>query len=252
MRDPWLQTLSEDLASAVQTPDRPRRRVGDPHPSAATRNRTQVRSTVSAQPTDANADDLKRARDELLKTLTLMKRARFNAWKRLRDKHDAGQIVFALSGIYGFLIPIFTLQFQGLLGTFTANLFGFIAAVATGLSFVVAFLYQQQNYQKRAEQFHDCGLALNRLRYRVRTDPSPSREALLDYHDDYHRILADSENHGDIDYERAILGRPQIAADRRRANVLSLRLMVQTYWACTFVLVTPIAVGTAIWVGMGR
>ncbi|MEO0672779.1 MAG: SLATT domain-containing protein, partial [Pseudomonadota bacterium] len=128
----------------------------------------QLRADTSP---DATVHNLDSERTKLLRDWRIVKAARFNAARRLRNKHEAAQLTFALSGIYGFVVPLFTLQFAGELGDLNARLISFVAACAGALSFIIAMHYQWQSFPERAKALHDCALGINDLRKHLKIEP---------------------------------------------------------------------------------
>ncbi|MEL6449603.1 MAG: SLATT domain-containing protein, partial [Pseudomonadota bacterium] len=186
----------------------------------------------------------------LLTNLRIVKRARFNAAKRARAKHEAGQFVLALTFVYGSLVPLFTLQLSAQIGALQANLLSFVAAVASMLSFVVAVHYQQQRLEQAADAFHACGLALNKLRYEIKTAPEPDRATLLGYLERYDATLARCPNHDAVDYDRAVMGDvPDAPLSARIA--LQLRTIAKTYSMALLVIALPPLVGWLIYASLG-
>ncbi|MEO0731144.1 MAG: hypothetical protein AAFY64_12240 [Pseudomonadota bacterium] len=105
--------------------------------------------------------------------------------------------------------------------------------------------------ERTAEDFHACGLALNKLRYELQTDPTPSRDKLLDYLGRYDATLKSCANHDDVDYDRAVLdGTPQ-AALSSRIKVEAQRIM-QTYGVSLVVIAVPPLVGWLVWAFVGK
>ncbi|MEO1206794.1 MAG: SLATT domain-containing protein [Pseudomonadota bacterium] len=184
--------------------------------------------------------DLTKLTDDLLSDTTIMKRARFNAAQRLRKKDEAGQLAFAISGIYGFLVPLFTLQFGDILTPLTANIIGFAAASAGAISFILAMHYQQQRFEQRAEQLHTSGMQLNNMRRALKATHITNAQQLRNFYTHYDAILKLSENHDEIDYA--------MARSPRTGLGLRSRLFVETYAVCLFIWLAPPLIASAIWV----
>lgn len=193
----------------------------------------------------------------LIENCTIMKRALFNASKRLERKHAAGQFTFALSGIYGFLVPLFTLQFEPFLTALGTNIVSFTAATAGAISFVVAMIYQQQNLAGQARTYHDAGLKMNNLRRQLRVTPLTSPAQLRESIEDYDHILVRCHNHDEIDFEFAKLGaRPKtnddgrLVAWRRRRQTLDFRSFFHTYGLLAAVWLIPPLIGVGLWLSL--
>ena len=213
---------------------------------------------AQAVPGLGDPPDWQREYQTLVRNCLIMKSALFNAGKRLERKHTSGQFTFALSGVYGFLVPLFTLQFEPYFPSgLVSHTISFTAATAGAVSFVVAMLYQQQDLTLRARRFYQAGRRMNKLGKDLKvmqvTHPDDLRRMM--HH--YDEILADCENHDEIDYEFARLGyRPR---DNREGRLdcwirerrrLDFRFVFQTYSLIAVVWLVPPTIGLWIWLSL--
>lgn len=192
--------------------------------------------------------------ERLISDCYLMKGTLFNAAKRLERQHAAGQFTFALSGIYGFLVPLFALQFEPFLTALVTNIVSFTAATAGAISFVVAMIYQQRDLGRQARNFHEAGLKMNKLRRNLQGTPLLHPKQLADANHIYDDIFLTCNNHDEIDFEFAKLGPPprndktgalaKWHTSRRRLNV---RFAWQAFSTVAAVWVIPPMVGLGIW-----
>lgn len=199
-------------------------------------------------------EEARRLKRRLMYDWLLVKRARFNASRRLRNRYDAGQFAFAVSGIYGFLVPLFLLQFDEYLSNFAAMVISFVAAVAGALSFTIAMQYQQKDFKVRAGQLHDCALKINELRRHLSATQVASPNELRPFINHYNTLLAACENHDDIDFALARLtdNPKKLEPDELREWkyerwLLKWRLYRQTYTICVVVWMLPLVVGLIVW-----
>jgi len=218
---------------------------------------TAPQAVDSAPSPDHASDAAKAHRDRLLRDWRIVKSARFNAAKRLENKYHAGQFAFAISGIYGFLVPLFTLQFASYVTPFTGSVISFVAAVSGALSFVIAMLYQTQDFKGRAVSLHRCARQINNLSRHLAATTIDQIEHIRPFIQSYDQILAGCENHDEIDYRIARHRRrpkPGSAADTRRWWVqkvwLSARSYVQTYGVCLIVWLAPPLIGLLLWTSL--
>ena len=232
------------------------------------KRRRAARIAATAEPAEANArkgellvdgesvvlDEARRLKARLMNDWQLVKRARFNASRRLRNRYEAGQFAFAVSGIYGFLVPLFLLQFDGYLSNFAAMVISFVAAVAGALSFTVAMQYQQKDFKLRAGQLHDCALKINELRRHLSATQVTDPVELRPFISHYNSILAACENHDDIDFALARLtdNPKKLSPDELRdwkyeRWLLKWRLYRQTYTICVVIWLLPIITGVTVW-----
>ncbi len=247
--------IDEGLARFRRASDAPVRTVAPDNDDAATSHHELEadHQVLRARPRHVSRADrgplsddprLEAEREKLLRDWGLVKAARFYAARRLRNKHEAAQLTFALSGIYGFVVPLFTLQFAGELGDLNARLISFVAACAGALSFIIAMHYQWQSFPERAKALHDCALGINDLRKRLKIESFLSTDVLADYLSRYNDLLQQCENHADIDFQIA-------RADRASGGIglgLQWRKARTTYGLCWIIWAAPVSIGAALWV----
>ena len=219
---------------------------------------TQLIEAPSPDAADAH-NALPAERVALVRNCQIMKSALFNAGKRLERKQAAGQFTFALSGMYGFLVPLFTLQFEPFLTALVTYVVSFTAATAGAVSFVVAMLYQQQDLARRARAFYEAGRQINKLGKDTKIMQHTDCDTLRRCMHHYDEVLANCENHDEIDYEFAMLGyRPRDnkngrldrwISNRRRLDV---RFALQTYSLLTAVWLIPPLIGLGIWLTLAK
>ncbi len=245
IRDQFESSVPDAPGSGTVEPmvrqPRIERRVASDRPDAA----YELRDTTQ------EAEQLKK---KLMSDWRLVKRARFNAAKRVRNRHEAGQFAFAVSGIYGFLVPLFLLQFDSYLTTFAGMVISFVAAVAGALSFTIAIQYQQKDFKGRAAQLHECGRKINNLSRHLSATPISRTEDLRPFIHHYDEILARCENHDEIDFALARLtdnpkklNAQDLAEWKRERWILKFRLYRQTYTVCAIVWLLPLVIGCIIW-----
>lgn len=184
----------------------------------------------------------------------LMKRVLFNASKRNEKKHTAGQLTFATSGIYGFLVPLFTLQFEPFISALLTNIVSFTAVTAGAFAFAVAMIYQQKDFAHQARLFHAAGREMNRFHKKMAAGFATTMEALTGDLESYDRILSMCENHEEIDYQLAKLGPRPKSSDHANLDLwikekrrLDIRLFLHNYTILALVWVAPPAIGFVIW-----
>ncbi|MEL7047534.1 MAG: SLATT domain-containing protein [Pseudomonadota bacterium] len=193
----------------------------------------------TTDPTAAPTPDVEQLRREFLDETRLMKRVRFNASERLRKKHEAGELTFVLCGVFGFLVPFFTLLFSAELSELVTKVVTFTSLTIGLIAYGVTLHYQQQNFKDRAERFHVCGMQINNLRRSIKATKVTRLEQLKTFYGYYDQILRGCENHDDVDYE--------LAKDKSRRSLLKLRLFVATYSLGPLIILIPSAIGFMIW-----
>lgn len=215
--------------------------------------------TERSDPSRNSDASLIRERDKLVRNCRIMKSALFNAGKRLERKRAAGQFTFALSGMYGFLVPLFTLQFEPFLTALVTYVVSFTAATAGAVSFIVAMLYQQQELARRARHFYEAGRQINKLGKDIQVMQSTAPDDLRHCMQKYDEILGQCENHDEIDYEFALLGyRPRDNKNNRldrwivNRRRLDVRFALQTYSLIAAVWLIPPLIGLSIWLTLHK
>ena len=213
----------------------------------------------SPQYVDGPDNTLEAERETLVRNCRLMKSVLFNAGKRLERKHAAGQFTFAVSGIYGFLVPLFTLQFEPFLTALVTYVVSFTAATAGAVSFVVAMLYQQQDLARRARRFYDAGRRINTLGKDVRLLRFSHPDELRRHLHFYDSILDGCENHDEIDFSFARQGtrpkpdeRQRLAQWKSERRRLDIRFGLQTYGLVAVVWLVPPLIGLGIWFALSK
>jgi SMODS and SLOG-associating 2TM effector domain family 5 len=193
-----------------------------------------------------------RACDKYLRDWKLVKRARFNAAKRLERRQSASTLAFALAGVIGFLLPFYVLLFKDALTLHTKNVLDFTAYVTGALSLLVGLIEQAKDYPAKAHRFHQCGRRVNALVRRL-AFASPHDYDLYPLIEQYERALEEcGENHDDIDYDIAT-AQQQLEeaydkeAAKRELKRLKLIESATIYWLYAATWVTPALFGILLW-----
>ncbi|MBI1649346.1 SLATT domain-containing protein [Hyphomicrobium sulfonivorans] len=143
-------------------------------------------------------------RDRYLNNWNVVKRARFNAAKRFERKQDASTLAFALAGVFGFLLPIYTTIFQDSISVHTRNVLDFTGFVTGSLSMVIGLIEQAKDYPAKARRFDECGRKVNSALQRLTLMNGVADRELQPILEEYERALHEcGENHDEIDYEIA-------------------------------------------------
>lgn len=191
-------------------------------------------------------------RDSYLRDWKLVKRARFNAAKRFERKQGASTLAFAIAGLIGFLLPVYTLLFKDALTGHTENVIDFTAYVTGGLSLLIGLIEQAKDYPAKARRFNHCGRRVNSVLRRLAM-PGYQEQDLRPLIEEYERALEEChDNHDDIDHEIAraqqlLDDSPDKDAARRRLSRLKLIERVKIYWLYGATWITPMLVGIVLW-----
>lgn len=132
--------------------------------------------------------------------------ARFESARRMRRCHNASTLCIAMLSleiiVINLLIFIKSLELNDVVITITTVCLSMFVLV---LSLIVSHL----KYEKREEQYNECGLELSNLEKDIKiyiaSGKDISHETLKYYNDKYNSILRKwNLNHSDIDFEWAI------------------------------------------------
>jgi len=179
-------------------------------------------------------------RDRYLNNWNVVKRARFNAAKRFERKQDASTLAFALAGVFGFLLPIYTTIFQDSISVHTRNVLDFTGFVTGSLSMVIGLIEQAKDYPAKARRFDECGRKVNSALQRLTLMNGVADRELQPILEEYERALHEcGENHDEIDYEiaraqQALKSAANQAGQKKKLAALRRREAVQIfglYWA---------------------
>ncbi len=220
------------------------------------------------------ANQLAVIRKRYIRDWTLVKRARFNAAQRLKEKNDASLLAFAIAGVVGFVFPFFTILFAEELSKFTIRTFDFVAYITGGLSLTLGLMDQMRDNGGLAKRFHTCGMEVNKALRQLRNNPAITSEKLDELVRQYERALeACDANHDAIDEELSeaqarirqaerneksfiehggITTVPdsilqELADARKSLNKTKFRLTVQTYRLYYCVWLLPTLIGLLAW-----
>ena len=192
---------------------------------------------------------------------TLVKRARFNASKRLERKQSAGIVTLAIVALYGGLISVFNLMFKHRVGADTRDVLEYVAVVSSWLTLIIGLTEQQKNYGSNARELHDCARDVNDLQKQLAATPIYNEQQLTPFLAHYRAIMEKCRpNHDDIDFSLAEAsvskdrqhhlqqsGEWNAAAQRRTQIWMRIQTWWNTYSFYLAIAITPPLVGFALW-----
>ena len=213
---------------------------------------------VVAGPFPAHQHPLKRKHQE---SWTLVKRARFNASKRLERKQSAGIVTLAVVALYGGLISVFNLMFKHRVGADTRDVLEYVAVVSSWLTLIIGLTEQQKNYGSNARELHDCARDVNDLQKQLAATPVHTEQQLQFFLARYRDIMEKCRpNHDDVDFalaeatlskgEQQTLkqsGQWDEKAQQRRTFWARFHYQLNTYWFYGTIWLAPPLVGVALW-----
>ncbi|MFM9940043.1 MAG: SLATT domain-containing protein [Hyphomicrobiaceae bacterium] len=204
---------------------------------------------------------LQRLKDKHISDWKLVKRARFNAAKRLERKHYAGIVTLAIVALYGGLISVFNLMFKHRVSADLRDVLEYVAVVSSWLTLIIGLTEQQKNHSANARELHDCGQAVNDLQKQLSAAPIASERDFAPYLGHYRAIMERCRpNHDDVDYrlaevtpsreERQALqerGEWDDSRLRRERRWAQMRYDINTYLFYASIWFTPALVGMVLW-----
>lgn len=160
---------------------------------------------------------------KLLRSMNLVKRARFNAHERLEAKHTASVAAFTLATVAEIAISLFTIIYETKLPGDIRSFLDFASIVTGVFLFGFGLVVGLANYQTRALYLQRCAMDLSSLSNELEIAMPIGTAELQEFRRRYHEIEARCPaNHEPVDLEGAMARTGDKAA--RRAWHLSQRL----------------------------
>ncbi len=196
-----------------------------------------------------------------LDSWTLVKRARFNASKRLERKQSAGIVTLAIVALYGGLISVFNLMFKHRVGADTRDVLEYVAVVSSWLTLIIGLTEQQKGHGSNARELHDCARDVNDLQKQLAATTVISEQQLAPFLHRYREIMEKCRaNHDDIDFrlaEAAVSKEEQkrLAAAGQwnertqlwKVKRARIAYHFNTYWFYVAIWMAPPLVGLILW-----
>lgn len=199
----------------------------------------------------------------------LMKRARFNAAKRLERKASAGMVTLAVVALYGGLVSVFNLMFKHRVGAETRDILEFVAVVSSWLTLIIGLTEAQKGHAAAARDLHDCAREINDLQKNLSAAVVQTEAEMKPFLDRYNAVIERCRyNHDDVDFdlarqspsreERALASGRQAAGAAPEATEdgegqswwgrqARLRWHLTTYWFYAMIASAPMVVGLLLW-----
>ena len=153
-------------------------------------------------------DSLEADRRRLCETMRLVKRARFNAHKRLESMSTLSLASVSMFSLYLIAVSVHTTQFVENISNYSVKVVSFTSIILSIFILILSFIVEMRSYRARAEAMQTCAMRVARMLQllEIRRDVTllELTQAINDYND---VIGACPFNHDDIDFRRAIAER---------------------------------------------
>lgn len=181
---------------------------------------------------------------KLLNSMRITAKCRFNASVRLQR---LGKYSFFTTTIFSLgliFIPLY--QKSGLQLPYSGDVLGMLQIFLAVAVLVYSVVNATAKYDSRATILDNCGIQIKELIRKLRLEISESKKSgvsinLERYHNEYHIISTEPENHNRVDYVFATL------ESRRDFNISGLPRLLEYLKACSFYLV-PYIIPTSMMV----
>ena len=166
--------------------------------------------------------------DDFSNTIYKTMSARFTAFRRMKRNRDASRVVETMFSASIIAISLIALLNKN--AVFTEEISIFTIILSTFL-LVFSQLFNSLNYNKRMENYHDCGNKLNYLYRQIYRDMNyyseeELKEKYQDYLDQYEQILREFNlNHSLFDYQYT----EAMSQDSDVQQFKRLRLLIRYY-----------------------
>lgn len=204
---------------------------------------------------------VQRLKDKHINDWKRVKRARFNAAKRLERKQSAGIVTLAIVALYGGLISVFNLMFKHRVGGDLRDVLEYVAVVSSWLTLIIGLTEQQKNHGANARELYECAQAVNDLQKQLAAARLTDESQLTWYLGNYRALMERCRpNHDDVDLrlaeatpsreERQALrdsGRYDEDKLRWALRVARAENWLNTYWLYVLIGTTPAVVGLVLW-----
>ncbi len=177
---------------------------------------TSLEATIAGHRHVSDTEGKPEIAAKFLKTMQLVKRARFNAHERLEAKHNASVAAFTLATVAEIAISLFTIIYENKLPADIRSFLDFASIVTGVFLFGFGLVVGLANYQTRALYLQRCAMDLGNLARELEIARPVTVPELQEYRRRYHEIEGRCPtNHDPVDLERALAKSGDIAAVRR-------------------------------------
>ncbi len=139
--------------------------------------------------------------DQLVRTMQIVKAARFNAAERLERKQLVSVVALSIVSLYFVGLSVWQALYASSIGEPTNRLITLVSIMSSICTMVLALIEAMNDYKIKAHQMHACALAVNDLLQELRLADTRDPQAVQDIRRRYNEIVRSCPyNHARIDY----------------------------------------------------
>lgn len=202
--------------------------------------RGPVRAIPAAVPSDQPSPHdaaATREADGLVRTMRLVKAARFNAAERLERKATVSLFTQSTVALYFVGLAVWQAVYAGQIDDATNRLMTFIQLVSSVFTLILGLLEALNDYKMKAHHLHNCALSVSELAQELRIARPAEPRAMQDFRRRYNEVLkACPVNHNRIDY---IFAKLDGKGDRWGFAGVYLRYVIDVYALYALFLAVP-------------
>jgi SMODS and SLOG-associating 2TM effector domain family 5 len=139
--------------------------------------------------------------DQLVRTMHMVKAARFNAAERLERKQLVSVVALSVVSLYFVGLSVWQALYATSLSEPTNRLITLVSIMSSICTMVLALIEAMNDYKIKAHHMHACALAVNDLVQELRLNDTRDADAVQDIRRRYNEIVRGCPyNHARIDY----------------------------------------------------
>jgi conflict system pore-forming effector with SLATT domain len=157
---------------------------------ATQRRRARIGGPASSSPAD-----------QLVRTMHMVKAARFNAAERMERKQLVSVVALSVVSLYFVGLSVWQAVYAAHLSEPTNRLITLVSIMSSICTMVLALIEAMNDYKIKAHHMHTCALAVNDLLQELRLADTQDPAAVQDIRRRYNEIVRGCPyNHARIDY----------------------------------------------------
>ncbi|ASA58325.1 hypothetical protein BSQ33_20080 [Vibrio gazogenes] len=187
---------------------------------------TSFKWFFSTQPEEKDEDDPAK---KLLNSMRITAKCRFNASVRLMRASKYSFLTTTILSLGLIFIPLY--QNSGLPIPYSTQVLSMLQIFLAVAVLVYSVVNATAKYDLRAQSLDNCGISIKKLIRKLRNEISESKDSgvslnLEEYHEIYHVISSEPENHTRVDHLFAVLDTP---SDFDITGVKRLFIYIKSY-----------------------